>query len=158
MEKAYLLAIRESTACGADAQAGELSAKLVAMRKEIAPIVPYQSAREAENDRPKVANAKAQPPIDPTILVESRWNFTRRADGINQSGAFKIVDSIIYHLDTSNPVGLAEVDPAGRIHLVFNGHRKIAEGEALVSRVAPGQFRGSLIFLGGEHKFELSRR
>ena len=96
--------------------------------------------------------------INPVILVHSEWNFTRQLDVVNQGGAFKILDGVIYHLDANFPIGEAALDAAGQLHLSFRGHRKIPEGEAVVRKVANGEFRGVLIFGGDLWGFSMSRR
>ena len=83
--------------------------------------------------------------------MHSEWNFTRQLDALNQGGAFKIFDGVIYNLDTCKPIGQSALDAAGQFHLVFQGHRKNPEGDAIVRKVANGEFRGVLIF-GGDLK------
>ena len=40
-------------------------------------------------------------PVNPAVLIHSEWNFeNRRAGGLNQGGAFKILDGVIYHVNT----------------------------------------------------------
>ena len=78
--------------------------------------------------------------------MHSEWNFTRQLEAPNQGGAFKIFDGVIYNLDTCKPIGQSALDAAGQFHLVFQGHRKNPEGDAIVRKVANGEFRGVLIF------------
>ncbi len=122
-----------------------------------APIAVYQRAPEAPEQAPAEAAPALKP--DPKIVVESRWNFVIRRFGVlNQPGAFKISNGVIYHLDASNPVGEASFDAMGRIHLSFVGHRKITVGEAVVTKVANGKFQGVLNLAGDEWGFEMNRR
>ncbi len=159
LDKAYSQAVRDYTSNGKDDLANAVKSEQDEWRPKTAAVAAYQRQTEGPVDAP-VANGPAPPPpnVSPTLLVSSAWNFTRRRGGIGQDGAFRIVDGVIYHLNADNPVGAADLDGDGRLHLSFQGHRKIATGEAVVEKVAPGQWRGFLNFAGSEWKFELSRR
>ena len=119
LDKAYQEAIRAYTSTGADAQANALKSEQEEFRKESVMIIQYQRPREADVQQPDVAVPVAPAlRVDPGILIESHWNFARRGVGTNQSGAFKIVDGIIYHLDADHPVGEA-ARPSGPTHPEF---------------------------------------
>ena len=63
------------------------------------------------------------------------------AIGVAQKGAFRVEDGLIYHLDADQVVGRAFQDDQGRLHLEFLGHRKIAQGEAVVEKVKDGRWK-----------------
>ncbi|MGO9914678.1 MAG: hypothetical protein ACLQIB_08190 [Isosphaeraceae bacterium] len=157
LANAYKRAIRAATGVGNDAQANGLKSELEKLIATAAPLVAYERAPEQPP-----ADAAATAPalkLDPKILVDSRWNFIIRRFGVlNQPGAFKIANGVIYHLDARNPVGEASIDAMGQIHLSFVGHRKITVGEAVVRKVANGKFQGVLNLAGDEWGFEMNRR
>ena len=157
LDKIYVRAIRDCTRTGHDVQANSLKSEREEFRSKSVPIIPYR--RTPGNFVPEVP-ASLPPPIqvNRAILIHSEWNFTRRANDLNQGGAFKILDGVIYHLNASDPVGLAASDGAGQLHLEFYSHRKIAGGEATVQRVAEGEWRGVLDFDGMSWEFQMSRR
>jgi hypothetical protein len=155
---AYSQAVSDYTRESNDARANAVKAELQDFAQKTVGVAQLHSKQVA--DVPQSTPTPAPPALglDPKILIHSAWNFTRRLGGLNQSGAFKILDGVIYHLDADNPIGVAAVDGEGLIHLSFQGHRKIAEGEAFVKRIAPGEFRGRLNFLGDTWEFSMSRR
>ncbi len=104
------------------------------------------AAQPANDDRPRFANP-------------SNWNFTRTsASGAAQKGAFRVEDGLIFHLDMDEAVGRAFQDEQGLLHLEFVGHRKIAQGEAVVEKVRDGRWHGTLLFDGEEWDFDMRRR
>jgi hypothetical protein len=95
----------------------------------------------------------------PGIADPSSWNFTRtHPGGAVQPGAFRIEDGLIYHLDSPQVVGWVWQDDIGRVHLEFQGHRKIVRGEAVVEKVRNGRWKGVLLFADEEWVFEMRRR
>jgi hypothetical protein len=159
LDKVYGQAMRDYTSKGQDEQANAVRTEREKFRLKNAANIPY--GREPDGlDQPPVALVPAQPAlgVDPNIVVASSWSFTRRFGPLNQSGAFKIVDGVIYHLDADHPVGAATLDAQSQIHLIFQNHRKIPAGEAIVWRVAKGEWRGFLVLNGDEWKLEMSRR
>ena len=157
LDAAYTRYINAYTEAAQDKKAGELKAEQAEFRSEIAAATTFQ--RTPVIVEQQVPAAVPRPlMIGPGILVHSEWNFTWRGGGLNQSGALKILDGTIYHVGLDHPVGQAAVDAAGRLHLSFLGHKKIAEGEAVVWKVANGEFRGWLVFNGAEWGFSMSRR
>jgi hypothetical protein len=157
LDKSYKVAIDAYTAKAADAEANALAAERKQFQAENhmtandvrPPIMPQQ--QPAPNVAPMM--------FDPAILVNSSWKFTRRLEGkAPQSGAFQILDGCIYHVDAPNQVGQAVIGPAGQLILEFQGHRKIALGEAVVWKTAKGEGRGVLLFVGDEWTLEISRR
>jgi hypothetical protein len=155
---AYAQAINAYTENAKDAEAGTVKAELQEFLQKTAGNVAYQRPQPA--DVPQLPPQQVPPGLrlDPKILINSQWNFTRRLGVINQSGAFKIIDGVIYHLDADFPIGVAAIVGPGQIHLSFQGHRKIAEGEAVVGKIVPGEFRGTLNFMGDTWGFSMSRR
>src|SRR5262249_42376807 len=95
--------------------------------------------------------------IDPKLLVFSAWDFTIPGPSARK-GAFKIVDGEIRHIDNDSSAGVAAVDGAGQLHLIFQGHRKIPAGTAVAGKVGLGQWRGVIDDGFGVWKLELSRR
>jgi hypothetical protein len=155
-DAAYTRAVKAYTEAAQDPKAVALKAEQAEFRLENSAATPFQRTPVVVEQQ--VPAAMPRPlMIGPAILVHSEWNFTRRGV-INQSGAFKIVDGVIYHLNADNPIGQASIDAAGQLHLSFLGHRKIAQGEAVVQKVANGEFRGWLDFLGDQWSFSMSRR
>ena len=157
LDAAYTQAIKTYTAAAQDPQSDAIKAEQAEFRAQAAASVPYRKTPVIVEQQVPIP-AAPPPVIFPGVLVHSEWNFTRRGGGLNQSGAFKILDGVLYHLDTDNPIGAAELNAAGQLHLIFDGHRKIADGEAFVQKVANGEWRGELIFLGGGWAFSMSRR
>jgi hypothetical protein len=160
LANAYTRAIRAATGVGNDALARSLKSELQEFRATAAPAAAYQRAPETPEQSPGDA-APATPALktDPKIVVDSRWDFIIRRFGVlNQPGAFRINNGVIYHLDARHPVGEAAIDAMGRIHLSFIGHRKITVGEAVVSKVANGKFEGILNLAGDEWEFAMTRR
>ncbi len=154
---AYKRAIRSYGKLGNDAQANAVKSEFEEFLATANPPAAYQ--RVPEQPDGNVAPAPPAVKLDPKILVGSRWNFTIRRFGfLDQPGAFKISNGVIYHLDASNPVGEAAIDAMGQIHLSFVGHRKITVGEAVVRKVANGKFQGVLNLAGDEWAFEIRRR
>jgi hypothetical protein len=155
---AYAQAINDYTKDAKDAEAGAVKAELQEFLQKTAGSAAYQRTQPA--DVPQIPQQEVPPALrlDPKILINSQWNFTRRLGVWNQSGAFKIVDGVIYHLDADYPIGAAAIVGPGQIHLSFQGHRKIPEGEAIVGKIFPGEFRGTLNFMGDEWGFSMSRR
>jgi len=161
LRKEYDRAIRAYTNAGQDDQASALTTEQESLRSKSAVNLPYRIASGPDGYQPNVIVPIAPPPplnVEPAVLIHSEWNFTRRGDGINQGGAFKIIDGVIYHLNAPDPVGDAALDAAGQLHLRFLRHRKIAGGEALVQQAAPGEWRGVLDFLGILWEFQMCRR
>jgi hypothetical protein len=157
LDAAYTRAVKAYTEAAQDPHAVALKAEQAEFRSQIVAAARIQRPPQVFIEQPVPASMPRPLMIDPAILVHSEWNFTRRGV-INQSGAFKILDGVIYHLGADNPIGQAAIDAAGRLHLSFLGHRKIAEGEAVVQKIANGEFRGVLVFLGDEWGFSMSRR
>jgi hypothetical protein len=159
LDKAYGQAIRDYTTAGKDAQASAIKSEREEFRSKTAANLPYR--RETDGPIDPSDTTVPVPPhlrIDPNLLVSSSWSFTRRLGPLNISGAFKIVDGVIYHVDADHPVGAAALDASGRLHLNFQNHRKIPAGEAVVEKAANGEWRGILNFNGDAWRFELSRR
>jgi hypothetical protein len=50
------------------------------------------------------------------------------------------------------------VDEAGQLHLVFQGHRKIPVGEAVVRQAARGEWRGAVFYMDDVWALQMSRR
>ncbi len=154
----------DATKQALDKAKNEYSSKIDTIKKEVLQSLDNKiaAARRKKRERAKVPSLTQEVPpalrLDPKILINSQWNFTRRLGVWNQSGAFKIMDGVIYHLDADYPIGAAAVVGPGQIHLSFQGHRKIPEGAALVGKIAPGEFRGALIYQGDEWGFSISRR
>jgi hypothetical protein len=157
LDTAYTRAVKACTEAAQDPQAVALKAEQAEFRSDNAAATSFQRTPQDIVEQQVPASMPRPLMIYPGVLVHSEWNFTRRGV-INQSGAFKILDGVIYHLGADNPIGQAALDPAGRLHLSFLGHRKIAEGEAVVEKVANGEFRGVLVFLGDQWGFSMSRR
>jgi len=157
---AYKRAVNGYKNAGNDVQANAAKSEQEEFLASIAPPVTDRQVPEVPEQSPGDAIQPAPTlKTDPNIVVESRWNFNIRRFGVlNQPGAFKIANGVIYHLDASNPVGEASIDAMGRIHLNFLGHRKITVGEAVVSKVANGKFQGILNLAGDEWAFEMNRR
>jgi hypothetical protein len=157
LDAAYTRAVTAYTEAAQDPQAVAIKAEQAEFRSQTAAATSYQRTQVIV-EQPVPMPAAPRPVMNPGILVHSEWNFTRRGGGVNQSGAFKILDGVIYHLDADHPIGVAALDAPGQLHLIFEGHRKIAAGEAVVQKVANGEWRGELIFLGGAWGFSMSRR
>jgi hypothetical protein len=120
--------------------------------------VPYRREQGGSVEQP-VPNGPAPQRLlfDPNILISSVWNF-RIIGETTQKGGFKIVDGQIRHIDTDQPAGYAEFYADGQLHMVFQNHRKIPSGDAVVVKVANGQGRGVLDYTLGVFRFELERR
>ena len=158
LAEAYVRAAHDYTKEGNDAAAKAVKAEQAQFLLDNSILTPYQRPPAGADQVPAIPRIPAQLMINPVILVHSEWNFTRQLDVVNQGGDFKILDGVIYHLDANFPIGEAALDAAGQLHLSFRGHRKIPEGEAVVRKVANGEFRGVLIFGGDLWGFSMSRR
>ncbi len=154
--KAYEQAIHDYTAAEKDAQADGIKAEREQFLLKIAPTIPYRREQEGEVDQPG-PNGPRRLWFDPNILISSEWNFTIIGE-TTQKGGFKIVDRQIRLIDTDQPAGSAAFDAEGRLHLLFENHRKIPFGVAIVEKVANGQGRGVIDYTFGVCRFELARR
>ena len=63
---------------------------------------------------------------------------------------------MIYHLDVPQAVGKVFQDDEGYVHLVFDSHRKISGGEAVIEKVKNGHRKGLLYY--GNQTFEFNMR
>ena len=155
---AYGQAIRDYTGAGKDAQADAIKAEREQFLLKTAVTVPYRRAQGEPVEQPAPNGpALRRLGFDPNILISSAWDFTIIGQ-TTQKGGFKIVDCQIRHRDTDQPAGFAEFCADGQLHLVFQNHRKIPAGEAVVMKVANGQGRGVINYTLGEFRFELVRR
>lgn len=157
LDKAYQRAISDYTRAGKDAQADAIKTEREAFRLKYAAITRYRREPEDQIEQP-LPNVPVQRPLlfDQKILIASAWNFTMIGQ-TTQKGGFKIVDGQIRHTDNDTPAGFAEFDDAGRLHLIFQNHRRIPAGEALVAKVANGQGRGFIDCNFDRWRFELVR-
>ena len=155
---AYGQAIHAYTGAEKDAQADAIKAEREQFLLKIAVTMPYRREQRGPVEQP-VSDGPAPRRLlfDPNILISSAWDFTIMGETIQQGG-FKIVDCQIRHIDTDQAAGYAEFYADGQLHLVFQNHRKIPSGEAVVTKVANGQGRGVLDYTLGVFRFELVRR
>jgi hypothetical protein len=158
LAEAYGRAASDYTKEGKDAAAKTVKTEQAQFLLDSSTPAPYQPPPQGEGQAPAVAQIPPEFMIHPGNLVHSEWNFIRLSDAGNLGGAFKILDGVIYHLDANHPIGQAALDGAGQLHLSFRGHRKIPEGEAVVRKLANGEFRGVLIFNDDLWGFSMSRR
>jgi ABC-type transporter MlaC component len=156
--RAYGQAIHDYTGAGKDAQADSIKAEREQFLLKTAVTAPYRRQMENTVEQP-ISNIPAPRRLlfDPNILVSSAWDFTIIGE-TTQKGGFKIVDCQIRLIDTDQPAGFAEFYADGQLHLVFQNHRKIPSGEAVVVKVANGQGRGILDYTFGVFRFELVRK
>jgi ABC-type transporter MlaC component len=156
--RAYGQAIHDYTGGGKDAQADAIKAEREQFLLKTAVTVPYRRAQGEPVEQPATNGpAPRRLLFDPNILISSAWDFTIIGE-TTQKGGFKIVDCQIRHIDTDQPAGYAEFYADGQLHLVFQNHRKIPSGEAVVLKVANGQGRGILDYTLGVFRFELVRK
>jgi hypothetical protein len=156
--RAYGQAIHDYTGAGKDAQAVAIKADREQFLLKTAVTVPYRREQGGPAEQP-VSDGPAPRRLrfDPNILISSAWDFTIIGE-TTQKGGFKIVDCQIRHRDNDQPAGFAEFCADGQLHLVFQNHRKIPSGEAVVEKVANGQGRGILDYTFGVFRFELVRK
>lgn len=105
---------------------------------------------------PSAARAQKESPAQ-AILRESNWTMTIAGA---QHGALRIRNGTIYPGDTrlNQPVGEANFTPTGELSLRFLRHPKIAAGEALVAKVANGEWAGTLVQPAVERPLVLHRK
>jgi hypothetical protein len=156
--KAYGQAKRDYTGAGKDAQADAIKADREQFLLKTAVTVPYRREQGGPVEQP-VSDGPAPRRLrfDSNILISSAWDFTIIGE-TTQKGGFKIVDCQIRHRDNDQPAGFAEFCADGQLHLVFQNHRKIPSGEAVVEKVANGQGRGVIDYTFGVFRFELVRK
>ena len=154
--RAYEQTIRDYTAAEKDALADGIKAEREQFLLKIAPTIPYRREQGGPVEQPG-PNGPRRLWFDPKILISSAWDFTIIGE-TTQKGGFKILDRQIRLIDTDQPAGSATFDADGRLHLLFENHRKIPFGVAVVEKVANGQGRGVIDYTFGVFKFELARR
>jgi hypothetical protein len=90
------------------------------------------------------------------ILENSTWSFV--IDGM-QKGGMRIVDGQIYpgSVKLNNVAGEASFTETGELSLKFVNHPKITAGESLVTKVAKGEWSGTLVQPSGERLLELTK-
>jgi hypothetical protein len=92
-------------------------------------------------------------------IENSNWKLKRveLTTGATVSGAFRVVNGMIYHLDQDHAVGSAMQHPNGLVELWFCGHRKMV-GVAMISKIADGEWGGRAVMPGdSQHDFLITR-
>jgi hypothetical protein len=78
-------------------------------------------------------------------------------DGTIRKAGLRFRDGVAYPATNKVTVaGTMRVDDSGNLHIVFKGHPRVPNGEAVLQRIAEGQWHGTLAQETGEVGIELS--
>ncbi len=93
------------------------------------------------------------------IIQHSEWDMFIFHGGVAKQDAYLRIDGgVIYAFKSNAPAGKAFLDDAGKLHIVFLGHRKIGNGEALLVRKAQGLWEGQVAFPSSTAGIRLKKR
>ena len=77
--------------------------------------------------------------------MPSRWNLTHvYPQGSEQGGFIRAENGYIYAANSITPGGTVAQNADGSVTIVFDGHRKIVNGRAVLRKASKGRWEGTL--------------